>query len=64
MLEQGGMKMAKKQTLEQKNLQEMQKAYSALTPEQLDLIFDGDGQWVNTRFVNVAKHEQEKEQFV
>jgi len=38
--------------------------YPALTPEQLDLIFDGDGQWVNTRFVKVAKHEQEKEQFV
>jgi len=36
--------MTKKQELEKKNLQDMQRAYSALTPEQLDLIFDGDGQ--------------------
>ena len=34
--------MAKKQTSEEKNLQDMEKAYSALTKEQLDLIFDGD----------------------
>jgi len=38
------MKEAKQQTLLGQNLADMQRAYSALTPEQLDLIWDGDGQ--------------------